>query len=296
MTDPFSPQWTRDGSATFFSAEFGELFHSEFGAAQEAEGKFVEPCELRRLAQTQDRIRLLDVCYGLGYNSAAALAAIWAVNPACGVDLVALDVDARPAQAAIAHHALAAYPPEIVAHLATLSTAHRVSTPQFTAQFHVGDARQTIQTVARSQYQADAIFLDPFSPPRCPQLWTVEFIAQVAQGLAPTGILATYSCAAAVRAALQAAGLHIASSPSVGRKAPGTIARWDGTALPPLTPREQEHLQTRAAVPYRDRTGTAIAATILAHRQQEQVHSPLEPSSQWKRRWFTPHASIIPSP
>ncbi|MDB9495037.1 MnmC family methyltransferase [Spirulina major CS-329] len=291
MTDPFSPQWTCDGSATFFSAEFDELFHSEFGAAQEAEGKFVVPCELRRLAPTQDRIRLLDICYGLGYNSAAALAAIWAVNPACVVELVALDVEARPAQAAIAHHALAHYPAAIVAHLATLSTAHRVTTPQFTAQFHLGDARQTVQTVVRSHYQADAIFLDPFSPPKCPQLWTVEFLTQVAQCLAPTGILATYSCAAAVRAALQQAGLQIASSASVGRKAPGTIARWDGTNLPPLTPREQEHLATRAAVPYRDRTGTTPAATILAHRQQEQAHSPLEPSSQWKRRWFAPPAS-----
>jgi tRNA U34 5-methylaminomethyl-2-thiouridine-forming methyltransferase MnmC len=287
MTDPFSPQWTRDGSATFFSAEFDELFHSEFGAAQEAEGKFIGPCRLRELAQCQDRIRLLDVCYGLGYNSAAALAAIWAVNPACGVELVALDVDARPAQAAIAHHALALYPPEIVAPLATLSRAYRVSRDRLTAQFHIGDARQTIQAVVQSCDRADAIFLDPFSPPKCPQLWTVEFLAQVAQCLAPSGILATYSCAAAVRAALQGAGLQIASSPSVGRKAPGTIARWDSTDLPPLTQREQEHLATRAAVPYRDRTGTATAAAILAHRQQEQATSPLEPSSQWKRRWFS---------
>jgi hypothetical protein len=38
------------------------------------------------------------------------------------------------------------------------------------------------------------------------------------------GLLATYSCAAAVRTALLAADLQIGSTPPVGRRSPGTVA------------------------------------------------------------------------
>ena len=37
---------TDDGSYTFFSDEFEELFHSQSGAKQEAQYKFIEPCKI----------------------------------------------------------------------------------------------------------------------------------------------------------------------------------------------------------------------------------------------------------
>ncbi|TVQ57675.1 MAG: hypothetical protein EA366_08115, partial [Spirulina sp. DLM2.Bin59] len=163
----FFPERTADGSITFFSSEFGERFHSQGGAAQEAAGKFVGPCGVKLLPQRQNQIRIFDVCYGLGYNSAAALAAIWAVNPHCHVDLTAFDLDDRPAQAATAH--LDPWPTTLQPLLIRLGQDHQVETPTLNARFHLGDARQTLPTVIRQGQQADAIFLDPFSPPKCPQ-------------------------------------------------------------------------------------------------------------------------------
>lgn len=87
----------------------------------------------------------------------------------------------------------------------------------------IGDARTTIQVVQASGFQVDAIFLDQFSPPNCPQLWTVEFLEQVAKCLSSTGRLATYSCTA-LRTALLAAGLKIGFTPPVGRRSTGTVA------------------------------------------------------------------------
>ncbi len=66
------PQLTEDGSFTFFSEEFGEAFHSRYGAKREAFQKFAQATDLVETAQ-QDNLFLLDVCYGLGYNTAAAL-------------------------------------------------------------------------------------------------------------------------------------------------------------------------------------------------------------------------------
>lgn len=277
----FVPQLTGDGSFTFYSDAFGEAFHSQFGAFQEAELKYVEPTLLRLKAQ-QPRLRLLDVCYGLGYNSAAALACIWGVNPSCRVEIIGLELDPVVPLAAIAHHLLDKWSTNIVRILAQLATAHHVDTDLLTATLLIGDARETIQTVYERNFLADAIFLDPFSPPHCPQLWSVEFLAEVARCLNVDGRLATYSCAAAIRSALLGAGLKIGSTFPVGRKSPGTVAAWR-EPLPLLSAEEQARLQTRAAIPYRDPHLCDSPAVILQRRQHEQQHSSLLPSSQWKR-------------
>jgi tRNA U34 5-methylaminomethyl-2-thiouridine-forming methyltransferase MnmC len=281
---PYSPQLTADGSYTFFSTQFGEAYHSQFGARQEAEFKFVEPTQLRQKARERSCLRLLDVCYGLGYNTAAALAAIWEVNPNCRVEIIGLELDPAIPQAAIAHRLLDGWMP-LVPQLTQLATTHQVTTDRLQAKLLLGDARQTIQTLQASDFRADAIFLDPFSPPTCPQLWTVEFLTCVARCLHTSGILATYSCAAAVRTALQAVGLKIGSTSPVGRRSPGTVACWSDSALPALSKEELEHLHTRAAIPYRDPQLCDSAEIICQRRVQEQQTSPLEPTSRWRKRF-----------
>ena len=292
-TETFLPKATADGSFTFFSNEFQEAFHSHFGAKQEAEGKFVIPCQLAEKAKNTDYLRLLDVCYGLGYNSAAALATIWQINPQCTIELVALEVNAEVPKAAISQHLLVHWPSPIPQLLAQLATTQAVKTTKFLARLLLADARQTIKQVIQEQFVADAIFLDPFSPPKCPQLWTVEFLALVNKCLKNDGRLATYSCAAAVRTALALAGLFIGSSTRVGRRSPGTIASLTMANLPPLSHQELEHLQTRAAIPYRDPWLKDSAKVILHRRKQEQEKSHLESTSQWKKRWLSSMAKTI---
>lgn len=299
---------TADGSVTFRSERFGEAFHSRQGAWQEAQSKFVEPTHLRSISRDQSQVRVLDVCYGLGYNTAAALTTLWAANPDCTIEWVGLELDPVPAQAALEYLLAAtrsagqalgldrsrlATIEEILTTLATTGVARSPVDPssgplagQFTGQLYWGDARQTLPPIVAAGFQADAIFLDPFSPHRCPQLWTIEFLALLGRGLAPTGRLATYSCAAAVRSGLLAAGLHLGATAPFGRHWPGTVAAFVPSDLPPLSPQELEHLQTKAAVPYRDPTLTDTAETILDRKAQEQARSPLEPTSRWKRRWF----------
>ncbi len=281
------PQRTADGSVTFFSPEFGERFHSHTGAQQEALEKFAIPTALPEKSH-RSHLTLLDICYGLGYNTAAALEVIWQAHPHCHVTIVGLEVDGTVPAAAIAH--LPPWSPSVVAVLEGLASHQRYSAPNCQAQLHLGDARQTIQVLVRSGLQADAIFLDPFSPQRCPQLWTVEFLSQVAQCLAADGYLATYSRAAAVRSALLAAGLHIGTLPVRSPQAShewsqGTLARWQASGLLPLSPLEQEHLQTRAGVPYRDPSLTDTADQIRQRRHLEQQTCQRESTSQWRRRW-----------
>ncbi len=280
----FTPQSTKDGSFTFFSEEFNEAFHSIYGAKQEAEVKFVIPTKIRQLAKTQAKISILDICYGLGYNSAAAMTAIWQINPQCQIELMALEINADVPQSAVTNHLLDTWQAPIPHLLDQLANQQQAIQDNFYGELLLGDARQTIQQLVKQKWQADAIFLDPFSPPKCPQLWTVEFLALVAQCLVPTGKLATYSCAAAVRTALTKAGLNYGSTPGMGRKAPGTLAGWSGNFVS-ISQQEQEHLQTRAAIPYRDPELKATAVEIKILREQSQAKSNLESTSKWKKRW-----------
>ncbi|MGF1493071.1 MAG: tRNA (5-methylaminomethyl-2-thiouridine)(34)-methyltransferase MnmD [Microcoleaceae cyanobacterium] len=277
---------TDDGSFTFFSANFNEYFHSYAGAKQEAIVKFVEPLQLVEKAM-QPELGLLDVCYGLGYNTAAALEAIWAVNPRCQIHWYGLELETIVPETAIAHNLLNSYSEPIPQLLTQVAAGNALKAERFQGQLLLGDARKMIQLVMQSGFRADAIFLDPFSPPTCPQLWTVEFIDLLAQLLKPAGRIATYSCAAAVRTALMTADLKIGASSPFGRRTPGTIASLLDEALPPLSQSEQEHLQTRAAVPYRDPQLRDSAVEIHQRRRQEQQgRTDLEPTSQWKKRWI----------
>lgn len=282
--DPYQRKLTEDGSYTFFSREFGECYHSTSGAREEAEKKFIVSSRLAQTAQRQNNLKILDICYGLGYNAAAALQAIKRVNPSCRVELVALESDALVPLAAVQENLLKDYGEPICEYLSDFAHNHRLDLPNLQGKLLIGDARQTIQTVIATGWQGSAIFLDPFSPTKCPQLWTVEFLTLVAKCLSPTGYLVTYSCAASVRKALQLAGLEIGATDSVGRRSPGTIACFSG-CLPPLSLQEQEHLQTKAAIPYRDPHLHDSIEVILQRRRTEQELSHLEPSSRWKKRW-----------
>ncbi len=283
------PQPTQDGSYTFFSAEFGETFHSGLGAKTEAFQKFVEATDLVEKAQCPT-LQLLDVCYGLGYNTAAALESIWQVNPNCRVEVYGLELDATVPIGAAVPELLSCWSDKVQEVLKDLAHTQTCQRDNLSAHLLIGDARQSIQKLVQQGFKADAIFLDPFSPRRCPQLWTVEFLSSLAKCLATHGKLSTYSRSAAVRTALLAAGLWIGTIPMEHNSAPhewsqGTVAAWQPEILPPLSQMEQEHLQTRAAIPYRDPILRDGIEEIVARHHQEQQKTQLESTSSWRRRW-----------
>ncbi len=79
----------------------------------------------------------------------------------------------------------------------------------------VGDARQTLPTWAG---EADAWFLDGFSPAKNPELWEADLMQQVAEHTIQGGTAATYTAAGFVRRGLSDAGFDVTRSPGFGRK------------------------------------------------------------------------------
>lgn len=80
------------------------------------------------------------------------------------------------------------------------------STDNLVFELIEGDVRETLPNW---QGQADAWFLDGFSPARNPEMWTPELMQQVAGHTAPRGTFATYSAAGHVRRGLETAGFDV---------------------------------------------------------------------------------------
>jgi tRNA U34 5-methylaminomethyl-2-thiouridine-forming methyltransferase MnmC len=284
------PRATADGSFSLWSEAFGEGFHCAAGALGEARATFIEPAGLERLPPGAT-LQVVEVAVGTGTNTAALIEA--AADRRLRLAWCGLECDRRPLALALADARFRAqWRPGTLAALEHHTTSGLL----------LGDARQRLADLAPLAGRVDLVLLDAFSPRRCPQLWTQEFLAALARLLAPRGRLLTYSAAAAVRRSLELAGLQIATiGPSAALAPGGRPARWSGgTAaspsplphagpLAPLSLQEREHLATAAAEPYRDPTGRAEAAAITAARASAQAAGAAGSTSAWRRRWRLDH-------
>jgi len=207
---------TNDESITFHSDEYDETYHSTSGAVEEAFKKFVEPSKITEFSKQHRTIRILDVCFGIGYNSAAAIDTIQKANPDCIIEIIGLENDEKIIKQ-IEH----LNPPfKCYDIIKEISHTHRI-VGKVNIQLIIKDARESIKLI---NTKFDFVFLDPFSPKKCPELWTEPFLKDIANHMEKGGVLTTYSCARQVRENLKNAGFEVKDGPSVGRKAPSTIA------------------------------------------------------------------------
>ena len=67
------PYFTNDGSVGLFSTQADDIYHSTYGALTEAYEKFILPAELEKYFENNNQIKVLDICYGIGYNTKSFL-------------------------------------------------------------------------------------------------------------------------------------------------------------------------------------------------------------------------------
>lgn len=227
-------QTTEDGSDTCFNEQFGQAYHSKFGAYREALEKHVQACRIPELAQTQSELKILDICFGLGYNSFVAIEEALKINPEIKIEIIGLESDIeilRKISECKMPDSLKKFQELFktvmgdrckgeVGHCLKISLQPHSSSP---ITLHLGDARETILNLEDNSF--DAVFFDPFSPSVCPELWTKEFISDVVSKTKPGAYLSTYSCARVVKDNFKAAGCEISEGPRCGRKNGGVLAR-----------------------------------------------------------------------
>ena len=295
--DDFKIHTTKDGSLSLYSCSYEEVFHDKDGALRESIAKYLIPAQIDQFITTK-KIVILDVCVGLGYNTGCILEKLFQSN--IKIEWHGLEIDQRPLNLALNETVFQkTWSPKVLHFLNCINKLGKWTEGFNEGNIYWGDARQKIYEIQNS-IKFDLILLDPFSPQKCPELWSEEFISLLTERLSINGRLITYSTAASVRASLKRAGLNIYSIiPSItdqNKWSSGTVAMKKKIEQLPfsenyqfkdLSIREIEHLATRSSIPYRDPTGKGTTIEIISTRNIEQSKSQLTNTSSWRKRWNT---------
>ncbi|MDP3855683.1 tRNA (5-methylaminomethyl-2-thiouridine)(34)-methyltransferase MnmD [Phenylobacterium sp.] len=223
--------WTDDGLPR--SRLYGDVYFSSQDGLAESRAVFLQGCGLPQAWSGRTRFTVAELGFGTGLNILALLD-LWRGAAPAGGHLHIFSVEAHPITAGEAARALAAWP-ELADIAQVLTHAwpgqargfHRVDLPAFNATLDLA-VMEAEPALRAWSGQADAWFLDGFSPALNPQMWREELLALVAQRSAPGARAATFTVAGAVRRGLQAAGFAIDKRPGHGRKRERLEARLPG--------------------------------------------------------------------
>ena len=220
------------------SPRHGDVYHSRSGALAQARHVFLGGCALPQAWADRPCWHLLETGFGLGLNFLATWLA-WREDPRRPRRLIFESVEAWPVSPNDIRRAARAEPgllplSEMLAAALDANTAWRVVNGDATGTapiVRVGDAARLLAPPAPGGADAtslaeadvdstdvDSIFLDGFSPARNPEIWSAPVLAAVAARLRRGGRLSTWSVAAGVRQALQAAGLIVTRQPGLPPK------------------------------------------------------------------------------
>lgn len=138
----------------------------------------------------------------------------------------------------------------------------------FKFDYICNDARKII---SEDNNTYDLIFLDAFTPSKCPCLWSYEFFSELYKHLKPNGQILTYTTSAPVRNAIKEAGFYIGQIYNTRlNKFTGTVAVKNKSLIKyPLSEFDSGLLNTKAGIFYRDENLTGLNEEIIARRNNE---------------------------
>lgn len=193
---------SEDGSFTAYSVAFDEHYHStKDGALNESLSKHIIPA--LNHTQHKNEITILDICFGLGFNTLATLHAlkesekkVTIYSPEFDEDLIRSLVNFN-------------YPDEFEKYreiIAALSQDQRYESEDLNIYIYLGDAREFVRN---TEVKFDIVYQDAFSPKSNPLLWTSEYFKDISSLMKEDAILTTYSISLATRIALFENGLNV---------------------------------------------------------------------------------------
>lgn len=199
-----------DGSYTLFNNEKQESYHGlKDGAVRETLFKHIFPAF--EYAKFKENIRVLDICFGLGYNSFFTLRhflfkqypqilEIYSPEKDCGL-LQELLKFPYPEEISL----LDAIPIKQI--LEKIIQGGRFDNGHWSLECFVGDAQQYLQSFEDQFF--DIAYQDAFSPVKNPELWSEEYFILLYAKLKEEGIVTTYSQSGVVRDNAKKAGFYV---------------------------------------------------------------------------------------
>ncbi|WP_299194096.1 tRNA (5-methylaminomethyl-2-thiouridine)(34)-methyltransferase MnmD [uncultured Litoreibacter sp.] len=221
MNDQRAELKWRDGGVPV-STRFDDPYFSIDDGLAETRHVFLAGNDLP--ARFTDGFHIAELGFGTGLNLLTAWQAF--LDSRTSGKLHFTSFEAFPMTQADAKTALRAFP--TLADLAEplleawSETSFILDTDTLRAEIVIGDARDTVRAM---RHDADAWFLDGFSPAKNPELWGDELMQEVGWKTGPGGSFATYTAAGHVRRALEGAGFTVERVPGFGRKRHMSVGR-----------------------------------------------------------------------
>ena len=148
----------------------------------------------------------------------------------------------------------------------------------------INDARISVK---KDKNIYNLIFLDAFTPSKCPCLWSFDFFKELYNHLSCDGMLLTYSSAAQIRSAMIAAGFAVGKIFNTRlNKFQGTVAVKNINLIKyPLSESDLGLLKTKAGIFYRDKNlSSQNEAIIMAHKTEVENSNLMSSSMYLKTR------------
>ena len=208
---------TKDDTFTLKSLEYNECYHSSEGALRETFYKHVGVAVDLMKDIKDEEIRILDICFGLGYNTFVTILnrpknkKLKIFSPELDLELIKSLKNFK-------------YPKEFdkISHIIKKISKDLYYKDDFVEiEVKNTDAREYIKKLDNIHF----VYQDAFSPKVNNELWTIEYFRDLKNILNKNGVITTYSVATPVRCAFYKLGFKLFTHKSdIIRK--GTIASF----------------------------------------------------------------------
>ncbi|MEL6324063.1 MAG: tRNA (5-methylaminomethyl-2-thiouridine)(34)-methyltransferase MnmD, partial [Pseudomonadota bacterium] len=213
--------WRDDGTPV--ETGMNDIYFSVEDGLAETQETFLKACGLPERWAERSCFTIAELGFGTGLNFLAAWQLWRQTRPFPEARLNYVSFEGFPMRATEAERALARWPD-----LAPLATdllrqwpvrARGIQRCHFpdgvVLTLHIDDIETSL---AQSELQADAWFLDGFAPAKNDKMWHAARFPEIASRSAQGARLGTYTVAGAVRRGLSDAGFDVAKVPGHGRK------------------------------------------------------------------------------
>ena len=203
---------TEDGSHSIFNESLNETYHSLHGAIQESNYVFIQSGldHLREKGKTS--IKVFEVGFGTGLN--VLLSAIWAQEKEIRLEFDS--IEAYPISDELVEKLNY---PELLSnqhakeYFRTLHVMDWEQKQHVNSWFDLTKIQSRIKDYPVEKGVYDIIYYDAFAPSKQPEMWELNKLDSVIQGLSEDGVFVTYCAQGQLKRNLKSLGLVVETLP-----------------------------------------------------------------------------------
>ncbi len=199
---------TSDGSSTIYIPEMDENYHSKHGAIQEAEHVFIQHGLKKMEEKGRNSISIFEMGFGTGLN--AFLTKIRANVPVNYVGIEAFPVSEEELEAINYVNQVGS---EHENDFSAIHDAEWNKLIQLDSNFSIKKVQEKIENYNLENASFDLIYFDAFGPRAQAEMWKIEILQKMYDGLKSGGALVTYCARGQFKRDLKSLGFEIEPLP-----------------------------------------------------------------------------------